>query len=328
MSIIDLTGAHAAIPQGAAELLRVCWHEAVDQVDPSAPAPPLGLPALRRALGELVADSPENIVVTGGVRAAVAVLGRRLAHTMVETPTFEDIPALMRSLGHRVERRQWDRFTAVPGVAAWVTHPARNPDGASLPDSTLTDLLDGGWETIVINETYRHHAKPCSGPAPPECFIVGSLSKLVGTGTRIGWIRGVRAAELPTPSLRVSGPPMVAQWAWAAYLSRGGAALLDPVHRGAEEARDAFRAIAGASLVEQNTSEGPSLLALLPEGVYAEEVISSLAAEGVSVGAGHDFGSPDPSLRLCFTGVTKADAEEAGSRFRSALTRRPRRRAS
>lgn len=315
--MIDLTGAHPALTVEAASLLRRAWRDAADHVDVNAAAPPLGLPSLRQALGRALGEDPDLILITAGVRAAIPVLGRRLAHTTLEIPTFNGVATVLSALGYQPRLLPWPMMTG-DGGAAWVTHPARNPDGASMTPLELQDLLGGAWSTVVVNESYRWYAPTRPVPAlPGNAFAVGSLHKLAGPGARIGWIRGHDVPALDRHLMRISGPSPLSQQAWATFIDSGGLNALYPAVTAAVDARTAFETAAGEALKTGLASVGPSLLATTPSPWTGPEAARRVHAAGVAVTPGEEFLGPADSVALFFTGISTEMAAEAGCRFRT-----------
>jgi DNA-binding transcriptional MocR family regulator len=323
----DLTGVTAPWP---GELLPV-WADALAGAGRSAGVwrtpKERGEPELLDVLGELLGADPGRITVVTGVRAAAVVLGRCRGVAHVERPTFAEIPRLLAHAG--AQTRLCGRRTLVaelrrtPAEAlAWVTSPARNPDGASLDPVTLAGLVEASASgaIVVCNETYRWFAGESTAEST-GLVRVGSFAKLVGGGVRLGWVVDPPAeARLALPML---APPTQWQRAWARFLRQVSCprivdAFVEPVRR----ARTAFAEAAGRPVRELLTGTGPSVL--LPLGATGErEAQALLSARGVRTGRGADFFSPYPALRLSFTGSTWADAADAGRIVRDVCAEHP-----
>jgi aspartate/methionine/tyrosine aminotransferase len=126
---------------------------------------------------------------------------------VVETPAYDPLLAVTRSLGARVrrfERRLDERFTVDPGrVAAEITPATRlviltqphNPSGALIEDSVIEEIAaaaarHGAW--VLADEVYLDAARGCG--APPAARLAeniistNSLTKSYGLASlRCGW---------------------------------------------------------------------------------------------------------------------------------------------
>jgi DNA-binding transcriptional MocR family regulator len=285
-----------------------------------------GDPALLDVLAELLRVSASRITVTSGVRAAAVALAQPCHRVIVERPTFSQIPALFRALGLHVRTATWPELAdpprVEPGTAIWVTSPARNPDGASLNRVLAARIHDvalaqGGM--FVINEAYRWYA---SHAPPSGCTRVGTFSKLVGGGVRLGWV--VDPPDEAGPALARLGPATAWQRAWASFMRRTGPTrLIDEFVRPVIAAREAFLTAAGPAAARLTSGTGPSTLLPLSNSVSEQEAVAIFAAEGILAGAGRDFLATRPSLMLAFTGLTSEQARAAGRRFRILLADNP-----
>lgn len=315
MRIIDVSGRHGEPDPEAMVLFRQCLRDAVETVAPDEPTAPRGVELLRIALANQLDCAPDQLAITCGVRAAVPLLAPFLPYLTVETPSFEDLPALARSLGCVVERAPWPELTLDDSRAIWLTHPCRNPDGASLPPELL-ERLPRRRNLAVVNEVYRWHSPTGRIPVAGNVVAVGSLAKIWGPAARLGWVRGNLVAELSTAALRISSPPPLVQHAWAAFIDRHGLDLLGRDVEAADAARRRFcDLIDPEQLAVQG--DGPSVLVRLPAGISADEALQRLLRLGVKATAGRHFGVPYESLRLTFIGVPLSDAEVVARAYRS-----------
>jgi len=220
---LDLTLAVTAAPHDAylAALTRAVERSPTLLVDAGTPSP--GLPRLR----ELVAGRytkaglptrTEQILITSGAQAALTLLDDHLhqdrrAPVLIESPTFPGALTILR--------RRRARLVSIPVTtdAGWdldrLTQAARtsgsrlcylipdfhNPTGAHMSRETRTAigaLAQRHGLTIVADETMRDldlRVPPQATPhlAGPSVINVGSTSKTVWTGLRVGWIRASAA---------------------------------------------------------------------------------------------------------------------------------------
>jgi DNA-binding transcriptional MocR family regulator len=272
---------------------------------------PQGDEVLRGELGRLLAMDPESLTITASLRAAALTYARQASHIVLERPTFLGAWEVLRAGQARVEQRTWEEILAgsMPaGATVWVTSPARNPDGRTLTaaeTTRLAELLDSG-HPLVVNETYRWF-----GPAAarvPGADAVGTLHKLVGVGSRIGWVASPTYFDSAFPEMLGTTPSRVWQRAWGLFLLRGGfellqSAVIDPCLAAA----GAFRAQLG-ELGYAAKFDGPNALLPLAEGTAEDEALAAWRRDGYLVTAGRYFRCAEPAARVTFLGVAAPDA--------------------
>ncbi|MGY1993771.1 MocR-like pyridoxine biosynthesis transcription factor PdxR [Mycolicibacterium fortuitum] len=208
---------------------------------------PHGLPAARTAVADylrrtrgVVAD-PRAIVLCSGATQAVALLARCLEGPLaVENPGFwlhrmilrhngvDPVPIPVDDDGIDVEA------LAASGATTVLTTPAhQSPTGVVLSAARRTALLE--WAApgrLVVEDDYdaeyRYDRAPVGalqGLAPDRVVYLGSTSKTLAPGLRIGWmvlpahlIERVRTAK----SLADTGSSVMDQIAFAQLLTSGG----------------------------------------------------------------------------------------------------------
>jgi 2-aminoadipate transaminase len=323
----DMTGA----PLVWSDELRAEWaaaqHDASLAEDVWSTPRSRGDPELRDALANFLCVHPDSLIVTSGVRPAVIALSPFFSEILLERPTFAEVPALFRSLGLSVSCQAWSSLALCrpsrPNAMFWVTSPARNPDGATIGThlvKQLQDTAESSRSFLILNETYLWY----SDWKPPEgCTRVGSFSKLVGGGARLGWV--INPPQQAEVALARIGPATLWQRAWALFLKRTSRQrLLDGFIRPVNAARNTFLAASGdAAVTYIRPSAGPSALVALGEAVSEQEAVSFLSARGILAGLGSDFLAEEPSIRIAFTGLDRAKAAGAGQTFRALLDERP-----
>jgi DNA-binding transcriptional MocR family regulator len=220
---IDLSRAAPQMWQAMPDVIR----EAADgfSSDPGEPFDLVGRPALRQSIAEYysergLATRPTQIMVTLGAQHAITLLARTLLgrgdRVLVETPSYPHAIHALRSEGSRidaltavpVDRAGWDltRFdnalqAARPSLA-YLIPDLHNPTGMSMSAETRDHVTEQAarFGTILIaDETTAElaHSQDSPSPLPLACYCrderlvvtVGSLSKSVWGGMRIGWIR-------------------------------------------------------------------------------------------------------------------------------------------
>jgi DNA-binding transcriptional MocR family regulator len=177
---------------------------------------PAGHPVLRRAIADRYTErgirtSPERILVTNGAQQALSLLARALLapgqRVLVEGPTY---PGALEAF-HEQAAQPLSLPPGLGGLAAaagrhrialaYVISTFHNPTGAVLSPFARRALVRAATEAgvpLLDDEVLSDLGFP-GVPAPPPLaayadtvISVGSLSKSVWGGLRIGW---VRAAE-------------------------------------------------------------------------------------------------------------------------------------
>jgi DNA-binding transcriptional MocR family regulator len=288
---------------------------------------PAGLPALRERLAALhtahgVPTTPDQIVVTLGAQQAVALSARLLVQpgdvVAVESPTYPGAIDAYSRAGARFAVVDGDSAGVRPDDAArvvaaraarvlYVVPSAHNPRGTVLPEhrrqdlATLSDELDM-W--VVEDECLAWCVYGSDGPPLPvvacgsgrRVLTIGSLSKVLWGGLRLGWIRG------PAPAVARLGRLKAAQDLGNCAVSQAVTlGLFDRIEQIAAERRRALAA--GAALAVRLLAEalpdwrvrppdgGLSLWVGLPRGT-GDEFAPVALRHGVRVLAG-SAASPD-----------------------------------
>jgi DNA-binding transcriptional MocR family regulator len=175
---------------------------------------PLGHAALRRAIADHyerrgVPTGPDQVLVTTGGQQALSLLARALIQpgdpVLVEAPTypgalevFRDQAAVPRALpvglGGLAAAAAGERRVAF----AYVIPSFHNPTGAvlpTLPRQRLVEDAAAASVTLVEDEALVELGFPGERVPPPlsahsdQVVSIGSLSKIVWGGLRIGWVR-------------------------------------------------------------------------------------------------------------------------------------------
>jgi DNA-binding transcriptional MocR family regulator len=179
---------------------------------------PLGLPELRQELAALhtregVATGADQILVTTGAQQAVnlaAALFVRPGDTVVvESPGFPGVLDVFRAAGARLvpvdvddegaRVDQIDRLARRSPVAAVFVMPSfHNPVGVAMSEPRRRQLaaLSAELGLPVIEDNAMEHARLGTTPPPPlgamgggPVVTIGSLSKVLWGGLRLGWVR-------------------------------------------------------------------------------------------------------------------------------------------
>lgn len=339
---------------------RLAWGRAVQGALRELPDQALGYTS-PRGIGELraqlaaylsrtrgiVAD-PDGIVICEGLMAAVALLLEAFEPRRLAVPRIT-YPALAAATRRPAPATSWldvdergvavDRLPRGDGCAA-VAQPAHHyPLGVAMPPERSAALIEWARRTgAVLVENDANAELFHGGPGPvalqagaPDCTVlIGSASRTLAPGLRMGWL--VAPPELARRLSRLrgrtdSGPPVIEQMAFASFLADGA---FDRHVRGLRDTCRrrslALTAALNAELPGARVSAPPSGLYVsvaLPPEVGEQRVLTAAAAAGVRLfGLGehvlHGEALP-PGLVVGFGAVPEPAAREAARAVRRAV---------
>ncbi|MCT2585102.1 MocR-like pyridoxine biosynthesis transcription factor PdxR [Actinophytocola gossypii] len=296
---------HAAWARATRTAMRSLPDQALGYGDPA------GLPALRETLADYlgrvrgVSCGPDDIVVCNGFSHGLSLLARVLASrgVAVEDPGH---PSWREQLGagcHPVEvddeGLRVDRLAASGAGAVLVTPAHQYPTGVVLSAGRRIDLLD--WartsDAYVIEDDYdaeyRYDGHPVGalqGIAPDHVIHVGSLSKSLAPGLRLGWLVVPPALRDEVVAARAHGDGFTAsiiQATVAEFVARGDLDRhLRRTRREYRLRRDALIAALRRLLPGSRAtgiSAGLHVLVRLPEGTDAPRLAATAARHGILV---------------------------------------------
>jgi DNA-binding transcriptional MocR family regulator len=350
---IDLVCAAASAPPGIAG----AYAEAVAELPAHLGGHgyyPAGLPALQAAIAASydargLPTRPEQIVVTAGALAATAVVGRALAApgswVAVDSPTYPNAAHSFRAGGARlvttpVDPSGWD----LDGIGsalerrrpklAHLMPDFHNPTGLVMSErdrGRYARLLKRAGCVAVVDEA--HQALPLEGQTslPPfttyarDAITLGSASKSVWGGLRIGWIRSPEPLLDRLTQARITldlGAPVLEQLVLLRLLT-GNIERMLAEHRARLRAqRDALTAALADQLPDWRfrlPTGGMALWCELPSG-SSLELADEAARHDVHLAPGPAFaaaGGLDRFVRIPFT-LPPPQLEEAVRRIAAA----------
>lgn len=297
---------------------------------------PLGLPSLRAAVAERYTaqglhTDPDEVHITSGahqaISLAIAALAGKRQPVAAETPGYPGFFDILEGLGHPLAPLRADRAGIVPESLAdaltrggakvvyiqaaaqnptgLVTSPARlralaavadEHDAIVIEDATLADLVFAGRPKTDLARLCRR----------ATVVSVGSFSKVLWAGLRVGWMRGPVPVMDRTLHRRLAldlGPASPSQ-----LLALGLLPHLDEI----AAARRAFLADAVERGAAHLRAEIPGWHVNEPEGGSALWVDTGLRDTEALVQVAHRHGvhlapgsiavegrRPDPHLRIC-----------------------------
>ncbi|MBR7674902.1 MocR-like transcription factor YczR [Streptomyces daliensis] len=322
---------------------------------------PAGLPALREALADRytargVPTMPEQIMVTTGAMGAVAALTRLLTprgeRIAVEHPSYANVLQLLRDAGARLvpvpmagglagwDLTAWRQVLrdAAPRMA-YVIGDFHNPTGSLAPDDQRRDLVAAAraaGTVLVADETMADLAFDEETPLPrpvaafdsggSTVITVGSVSKSIWAGLRIGWVRAAPEVIRSLVAARAYadlGSPVLEQLAVAHMMNGEAWAGAVAVRRErARGNRDALVAALREHLPdwEFTVPLGGLTLWARTGGLSGSRIAEAGERLGVRVPSGPRFGVDgafEGYVRLPFT-IADPLAREAASRLATA----------
>lgn len=292
--------------------------------------PPLGLPELREWIAGYMRDdganvSADNVLVVNGAKNGLDLLCRLLTEegdaVVVTAPTyFTGIP-ILRSFGleivevgqdaegldagqlHEVLEHRAQSGQAIPKFVYDIPD-FHNPTGITMSADRRRQLVDlaGTWGMAIVEDSpyrklrYDGEQEPSLKSLDPSgiVYALGTFSKLLSPGLRLGWIAAphdavVRAARLKSDG----GTSPLAQRMVLEFLAGGG--LVKQIERARavySSHRDAMAAALRAAMPSAGflvPKGGYYLWLRLPERIDASDLMNRAYEEGVSVIAGAAF---------------------------------------
>jgi len=304
-------------------------------------APPLGLPELREEIARRLANhgverTAGEILVTSGAQQGLDLLLRTFTDpgdaVAVESPTYSGALALARFAGVEIVPLPMggDGPDPTPLLGrrvklVYLMPERQNPTGITTPDERREEILEAAAAAgaLVVEDGYEEPEKggrPLAARRPNRTVWLGTLSKDLVPGFRIGWLAG--PAELIERVARVKRTadfqtPVPLQAAVAHFLREGSDRKARRSRAFEVEARrlTAVRALKThlPGVTWWGGEMGSPLFWLrLPAGVSGRRVAEAAAARGVGVAPGADFdpaGGDPPNLRVSVSRVEKRDVE-------------------
>ena len=271
---------------------------------------PAGLPALRTAIANhlavargIVAD-PSRIVIVSGIQESLTLAARlylaRGALSVVEDPCYRGAALIFEAAGAEVASVAVDRDGLIPeylprrtASLLYTTPSHQYPTGATLSAERRTEVI--GWARrygcYIIEDDYDcdiryqgSHLPPLAALAPDCTIHVGTFSKSLGAGLRLGYMvvpEQIAEAVCSEKSLLNNGNPWLEQATLADFMHSGSyAAHLLRVRSHYKDNRDtlvaALRRNFGDVVVDGELG-GLHVLWHLPPGIPDAVTVEALA---------------------------------------------------
>lgn len=314
--------------------------------------PPLRSWVAARLAGLGIPVEADGLLLTSGVQHALDLVFRALVQAgdgiLVEDPAYPGLPPLLST--HRVRpqavpihpdglhpedvsralRRRTPRM-------AILTPTLHNPSGIVLGREERREIA-GSLENagVLVVEEYFDPALVAEGPVPPPMaalspgvVVVGSFSKALFPGLRVGWVAGppplIRRLAAVKRATDLSGSPFLEAAAWS-LCNRG--VLEEQLGRLRREAlrrrQVVFEALIGTvrpGLRWSRPRGGFSLLVFLPAGTSSRAVANQAARAGswVLPGPVMSISGRDDVLRVAYAAHGGTTLREGMQHVTSAL---------
>lgn len=315
-----------------------------------------GEPVLRAQLAALHDDDPREIIIVNGAMQGLSLAARALVRpgdaVAVESPTFMGTLEVLRAAGARlvpipvdddgIDVEELARVAVREDLrAVFVQSRLQNPTGADLsPDRAerLLELARRHGFFVVDDEVWVELRYSGADPgglrrrAPAHVIAIGSFSKTLGGGLRLGWMRAsdgmLERLALAKHTDDLHSPTLI-QHAAARMLAGGGypahlARVREEYRRGRDLMLDALeRHMAPVATWTRPEGGACVLLTLRGAGLDDREIAAEAERAGVSVvgGSALTSGRPDRAMiRLAF-GYVEPDAIEPGVRLLAQVVR-------
>jgi len=321
--------------------------------------PSVGEPALREILGSYEAVHPDDLIVTAGSQQALDLVARGLTRpgdvVVIESPGYVGAIQVLQAAGLDLIACPVDHDgldtaaleellgNGLRPALVYVNPNHQNPTGGSLSPARQAQLLAladqfGFW--VVADDPYREITFDRGVPSPEHglhpatsdhVLLLGSLSKTLSPGLRLGWCSGHRsaitrlemakqAADLHTATFnQLLAASVLSDHRWwiqhlqalrVAYQERR-AQLLDALELHLPDAR-------------VSRQSGGFFLWLELSGVDTTTLLTAALEAGVAFVPGSVFSlddQPNDALRLSYSYADVDTIEEAVSRLAEATMR-------
>jgi DNA-binding transcriptional MocR family regulator len=317
--------------------------------------PTEGLPILRESIARRFGGEPDNVLVVAGAQQGIDLLVRCLIDpgdtVVVDRPGYLGAIQTFRAAGARLVG--WDvvnhdldeledHLVRYRPKLIYTNPTFQNPTGWTMPIRLRRDFLALASRLrvpIIEDDTYRELYY--GSPPPPSLhsldtqavvIYLSTFSKMLAPGLRLGWLTAARPIVEQLALVKQRADPHTQNLAQLVVADLLEAGTIDEhlvqlriEHRRRRDAlASALQRSGAAGLLRWTTPEGGLYFwCRLGGRLHAPHVHTCALAESISFVRGEAFyvdHAGERELRLCYTTVPPARADEAGRRLARALT--------
>ena len=303
--------------------------------------PPEGHLGLREAIAQQLTEQgcgvrPEEVLILAGSQVGLDLVARLLLQpgdtVVTGAPTYSNVLQVWRFYGARVLGVPLDDGGLRPdhlhallaqtrAKLLYVMPTFQNPTGLSMSPERAREILDiaGQFGVPVLEDHFHSELRFAGIPTPPiksydetgQVLLLGTLSKILFPGFRIGWLAtpgrvherllAIRTACELAPALlpQIVAAELFKRGLLERHLIRARAELSQRLEALQETVADAFPE--GVEVTRPDG--GMTVWVTLPERLDAEHLLASCRRRGVQFAPGSWFfpdGSPRNHLRITF----------------------------
>ena len=302
-----------------------------------------GLPALREWIaGQLPWDvNPDQVLITTGSQQGLDLVAKVLidqgSTVLVETPTYLGALQAFTPMEPTIVGVQSDAegidvddlAKKAPGARfLYVLPNFQNPTGRTMSEARRQSLVEAARATdlpIVEDNPYgdlwfdQPPPLPLTARNPEGCIYLGSFSKVLAPGLRLGYVvapkaimpkllQAKQAADLHSPSFNQR---MVAEVLKDRFIDRHVPTIRALYKHQCEVMLDAMRQEMAGLDVQWNSPDGGMFLWVrLPAGMSAIDLLPKAVDKGVAFVPGAAFYAADPDTRTLRLSFVTASEEQ------------------
>ena len=318
-----------------------------------------GFAPLRQAVADMLpwAVDPDQVLITTGSQQALDLIGKvfldKDSRMLVETPTylgalqaFAPQEPLAVSVASDDDGILVDDFAAKVGTGAdkarlaYVLPNFQNPTGRTMTEARRAALVAKAAELNIPLIEDNPYGDLWFGEAPPApltarnpdgCIYMGSFSKVLAPGLRIGFLvapkaiypklrQAKQAADLHAPGFNQRGGAEVIR---DGFLDRHVPTIRALYKQQRDTMLDALeREMAGLDVTWTRPAGGMFLWVMLPEGMDAQALLPAAVERNVAFVPGAPFYAEHPdtrTLRLSYVTATSDDIRTAIAALAAAI---------